>query len=236
MHRAAMEAFYPHADLRVRHHDLGAILRVLPPAAVPLLRRLAIYFSEAQCYYWFGRAPDFAHPEWHLRPLFVDELDRPEELEEAKSVRHGMLRARVEHYRSDFRAALARLAAEVSPARLDLELDLGAVWSFSQLFDGDNEPDEEDRFRWTYDLYIDVAEIVCAELPGLRGVRFHLATYSDLEKWLEREVLGERFLGSVEPPKGRRRGLSQAFPSYHRMNQRIRGSHYHGDVETGDQR
>lgn len=232
MYRASMEAFYPHADLRVRHHDLGAILRVLPPAAVPLLRRLTIYFSSAQCYFWFGRAPDFAHPEWHLRSIVVD----AEELEEGKRVRHGMLRARVEHYRSDFRAALARLAAEVGPARLDLELDLQAVWWFSQLFDGDSEPDEEDRFRWTYDLYIDVAEIVCAELPGLRGVRFLLSTYSDLEKWLEREVLGERFLGSVEPPKGRRRGLSQEFPSYRRINQRIRGSHYHGDMETVDQR
>lgn len=236
MHLAAMEAFYPYADLRVRHHDLGAILRVLPPASVPLLRSLSIYFSSAQCYYWFGRAPDFAHPEWHLRSIVKHELDRPEELEEDQSVQPGMLRARADHFRSDFRAALARLAAEVGPARLDLELDLQAVYWFSQLFDGDSEPDEEDRFRWTYDLYIDVAEIVCAELPGLRGVRFHLGTYSNLEPWLAREVLGERFLGSVEPPKGRRRGLSWEFPSYHRMNQRMKGSHYHGDMENIDQR
>lgn len=236
MHRAAMEAFYPLADLRVRHHDLGAILRVLPPAAVPLLRRLTIHLSPAQCYYWFGRAPDFAHPELHLRSIVKAELDRPEDLEEDESVQPVMLRARADHYRPDFRAALARLAAECDPDRLDLELDLQAVYRFSRLFEGDHDPDEEDRFRWTYDLYIDVAETVCAELPGLRRVRFHLGTYSDLEKWLEREVLGERFLGSVEPPKGRRRGLSQKFPSYHRINQRIRGSHYHGDMETIDQR
>lgn len=236
MRRAAMEIFYKHADLRVRHHDLGAILRIFPPATLPLLRRLTIYLTPAQCYYWFGRAPDFAHPDWHLRSIVNSELDRPEELREDQSVQPGMLRECADHYRPNLRAALARLAAEGDLARLELDLDLHAAWWFSKLFEGDSEPDEEDRFRWTYELYIDVAEIVCAELPGLRGVRFHLATYSDLEKWLEREVLGERFLGSVESPKGRRRGLSQAFPSYHRMNQRIRGSHYHGDMETGDQR
>lgn len=230
-----MEAFYPLADLRVRHHDLGAILRVLPPAAVPLLRRLTICLSPAQCYYWFGRAPDFAHPELHLRSIVKAELDRPEELEEDKSVQPVMLRARADHYRPDFRAALARLAAECGPDRLDLELDLQAVYRFSILFEGDHEPDEEDRFRWTYDLYIDVAEMVCAELPGLRRVRFHLGTYSDLEQWLAREVLGKRFLGSVDPPNGRRRTLSQIPPSYHRVEQRIRGSHYHGDMEIGDQ-
>lgn len=63
MRRAAMETFYPVADLRLRHHNLSAVLRVLPPAALPLLRRLTITLTPAQCYYWFGRAPDRPHPD-----------------------------------------------------------------------------------------------------------------------------------------------------------------------------
>lgn len=221
MRRTAMEVFHPEADIRVRHHNLGAVLHALPPASLPLLRRLSIVLSQAQCYYWFGRAPDFAHPEWDLPK---SEPDWPEEGDKSAN-----------HYRPGLRAALARLAAEADPARLDLELDPRAVWALSQLFDGDGEPDEEDRFRWTYDLCVDVAEMVCAELPGLAGVRFRLATFCDLEQWLAREVLGERFRGSVEPPSARRRGLSERVPSYHRMEQRIRGSHYRGDMELGDQ-
>lgn len=208
-----MEVFYPDADLHLRHHDLSAVLHVLPSAALPLLRRLSIYLTPLQCYYWFGRAPDFAHPEWHL-PSTKSEPGWP---------------ACIKYYRRDFRAALARLAAEADPARLHLELDLQAVWGFSQLFAGDNNPDDEDRFRWTYDLCVDVAEMVCAELPGLRGVRFRLATFSDLQPWLQREVLGGRFQGSVDPPNALRRSLSQELPSYHRMDQRIRGSHYQGN-------
>lgn len=54
--------------------------------------------------------------------------------------------------------------------------------AFSALFLGDdNDPDDEYRFRWTYDLCVDVAEMVCAELPGLRRVRCRPATFSDLQ-------------------------------------------------------
>ncbi|KAL1852339.1 hypothetical protein Daus18300_012234 [Diaporthe australafricana] len=201
----------------MRHHNLGAVLHALPPAALPLLRRLTIFLTPVQCYYWFGRAPDWDHPEWALRDIVKSEPDWPGE-EDDKSVGPVMLPARASYYRADLRAVLARLAAEAGPSRFDLELDLQAVHAFSGLFLGDNEPDEEDRFRWTYDLCIDVAEMVCAKLPGLRGVRFRLATYADLEQWLAREVLGERFLGSVEPPNGRRRPLAEKLPSYHRMN------------------
>lgn len=201
------------------------------------MRRLTIVLTPAQCYYWFGRAPDWAHPEWHLRANAKSEPGWPEEEEEEyKSAEPGMLPACADHYRPDLRAALARLAAEADPARLDLELDLQAVHAFSGMFLGADNPDDENRFRWTYDLCVDVAEMVCAELPGLRGVRFGLATFADLQQRLAREVLGERFLGSVEPPNGRRRPLSEKLPSYHWMNQRIRGSHYHGDMEIGDQR
>jgi hypothetical protein len=220
MRRAAMEVFYPGADLRVRHHNLGAVLHALPPAALSLLRRLTIVLTRAQCYYWFGRAPDFAHPQWHLRNMAKSEPGWPGEGDKS-----------ADHYRPNLRAALARLAAEADPARLDLELDLEAVHAFSRMFLGDNNPDHEDRFRWTYDLCVDVAEMVCAELPGLRGVRFRMATYADMQQWLAREVLGERFLGSVEPPKGPRRPLSEKLPSYYRMNQRIKGSYYYGDME-----
>ena len=139
-----MEVFYPDADLRVRHHNLGAVLHVLPPATLPLLRRLTIVLTRAQCYYWFGRAPDFAHPEWQLRDMAKSEPGWPGEEDKTAN-----------HYRPNLRAALARLAAEADPARLNLQLDLEAVHAFSGMFLGANYPDHEDRFRWTYDLCVD---------------------------------------------------------------------------------
>lgn len=107
-----MEVFYPDADLRVRHHNLGAVLHVLPPAALPLLRRLTIVLSPAQCYYSFGRAPDWAHPEWHLRSIVKSKLGWPEEQEDNSTQPGMLLPVRVHHYRPGLRATLARLAAE----------------------------------------------------------------------------------------------------------------------------
>lgn len=226
MRRAAMEAFYHVAELRVRDHNLGAVLRTLSPTALPLLRRLTIALTPKQCYHWFGHTPDMPHPEWHLRAIAESHWPK------GQRAQPGMPSAGAARYRTDFRAALARLNAEASPARLNLELDLQAVHAFSQLFIGvgHGHPDDENRFRWTYDLCLDVAEMVCAELPGLGGVRFRLATFADLEPWLAREVLGERFVGSVAPPTiRRRRPLLEQVPSYFRTDQRLKGSHYYGD-------
>ncbi|KAJ4419214.1 hypothetical protein N0V82_005121 [Gnomoniopsis sp. IMI 355080] len=219
MRHAAIEAFYPDANLRVRHDDLGAILSFLPPVALPLLRRLNITLTPAQCYYWFGRAPNAPHPEWHIRAI-------------AKSwpgVWNGLPPLGAPRYRADLRSALSRLASEARLTQLDLEIDFQAVYNFSQLFDGDGGPDNEECFRWTYELYVDVAEMVCAEFEELKGVYFRLATFADLEPWLARKVLGERFLGSVQPSKCRRRPLTEKVPSYHQMGRRLKGSHYHAD-------
>ncbi|KAJ4385549.1 hypothetical protein N0V93_009978 [Gnomoniopsis smithogilvyi] len=226
MRRAAIETFYPDANLSVRHDNLGAILDILPPAALPLLRRLTIAFTPAQCYYWFGRAPDPPHPEWHVRGIV--ESQWPGGL-------HDMPPMDAHKYRTNFRAALARLATEACVARLELELDLQAVHVFSQLFDEDSDPDDEICFRWTYDLYIDVAEMICAEFQELKGVRFRLATFVELEPWLAREVMGEKFMGPVEPPRRRRRSRLDMIPAYHRMDQRLKGSHYHEDMEVKKQ-
>lgn len=222
MRLAAIETFYPHAKLRVRHDNLGAILGILSPVALPLLRRLTITLTPAQCYYWFGHAPDPPHPEWHLRAI----------AESWPGSWRGLLPADAHRYRADLRHALARLATEACPARLELEFDFQAVYKFSQLFVGDNNPEDEDCFRWTYDLYIDVAEMVCAEFENLKGVQFRLGTFADLEPWLAREVLGERFTGSVEPSTSRRRPLSEKVPSYHQTGRRLTGSHYHGEEKV----
>lgn len=101
---------------------------------------------------------------------------------------------------------------------LALEVDLRATYVFAELFIGDMD---EERFRWTYNLYRKVAQVMRNDFHGgsgvrqLGSVRFRLGTFTDLEPWLEREVLGDRFLGTVQQPikMGRPRILSERVPA-----------------------
>ena len=128
-------------------------------------------------------------------------------------------------YRDVFEAILTALASE-GTAPLYLELDLTATEIFADLFFGEFDGDEEERYRWTYDLYRDVAEAVKGAFEPelgdgsrrrLESVRFRLGTFTDLEPWLGREVLGERFDGGrvVDRPTGTRRMLSEMAPQWH---------------------
>jgi len=103
---------------------------------------------------------------------------------------------------------------------ITLELDLRAAYLFSELYVGDMDLDDEPRLRWIYDLYLDVAEAVkgaFGEGTGLRmieSIKFRLGVFSDLESWLEREVMGQRFQGTVVV-EGRRRILAERVPRWH---------------------
>lgn len=88
---------------------------------------------------------------------------------------------------------------------------------------GDMDEDDEDRFRWTYDMYRDVA-VALREAFGsettssrrrLKSLRFRLGTFTDLQGWLERDVLGGQRFDGVLQPEGIRRILNQRVPRYH---------------------
>ena len=106
-------------------------------------------------------------------------------------------------------------------------MDLNGTYEFAGVFDGlEGVMDDslEERFSWTYDLYLDVAHAVhqAFRKPGRRRlgeVRFLLGTFRDLEPWLAREVLGDLFTGSVKRPaeKGRARTMSDKVPPWHSM-------------------
>jgi len=73
-------------------------------------------------------------------------------------------------------------------------------------------------------MYRDVAEAIKAAFESptskrtIKSLRFRLKVFSDLEPWLEREVLGERFKGRARRMPGRGRGrrlLEEKVPRWH---------------------
>lgn len=224
MYRAAFHTFYLNVHLNLRHDNLGAILRFLPPTALPVLRHVTLTLSAAQCYYWFGHAPDTAYPPRYLTSVAA-ELYPP-----GDNRQPGPPPVWADSYRSDFRAVLALLAGHTGLPRLELELDLTATYRYAKKSEYNTDwRAKEELYRWTYDLYLDIAEAVCALADSLRIVRFRLGTFTDLEPWLEREVLGERFSESAERSVGEpatARQEDSRIPEYHQINQRLKGSNY----------
>lgn len=80
-------------------------------------------------------------------------------------------------------------------------------------------------FRFLYEAYLDVATELC-KLKTLRGVKFELFPFANLEPWLEREVMGCRN-GYGELPAPSRRGYGNHIPSWHDKDKRLKGSNYH---------
>ncbi|KAK3374689.1 hypothetical protein B0H63DRAFT_255437 [Podospora didyma] len=207
---AAIQAFYPGSIFTLRHDNFASVLDVFPRIALPLLRNVTFELNPMQCYYWTGGAPTREHLPRHFAQI---------------SAAHSPTLPPGYNPSADFRAVLSALAARSyedgsDTAPLALELDLLSPHVFVDLFIGDMDEDDEEQFRWTYDLYIDVARAVRESFQDTGGrlssVRFRLATFTDLEPWLEREVLGERFVGTVQPAtKGPRRILTERVPKYH---------------------
>ena len=216
MRLAAFQSWYPSACFAVRHDDLSSVFDFIPRLALPLVRQVSLTITPGQCYLWPGRPPSWPHPQWSLEWLerscgFSSRLSRPTSPSE------------------DLRAALEVLATggdEQAPS-IALEMDLNGTYEFAGVFDGlEGVVDDslEERFSWTYDLYLDVAHAVYQAFgkPGRRRlgeVHFLLGTFRDLEPWLAREVLGDLFTGSVERPaeKGRARTMSDKVPPWHSM-------------------
>lgn len=105
-------------------------------------------------------------------------------------------------------------------APLKLKMDLRSTYLFAQMYIGDMAEEDEERFRWVYDLYRDVAEAMKAAFESgksrrtIESVRFQLGIFSDLEPWLEREVLAKRFKGSMARGAWSRI-LEQRVPRWH---------------------
>ncbi|KAK1750186.1 hypothetical protein QBC47DRAFT_439369 [Echria macrotheca] len=222
MSTAAMEVFYRTTQFTVRHDDLSSVLKWLPGTALPLIRYLGIIITPEQCFLWngHGRTPTPAHPPWHLQQVAAVLFPPKDKSRVFKPRSRPSITPR-----KAFRKVLCDLAAArmtVELPGLDLTLDLGATYAFADIFIPEMNENDEDRFRWIYDFYLDVAKCVREILmkPGqymVNSVRFRLGTFTDLEPWLEREVMGERFMGSVERPveKGRARILAERVPRYH---------------------
>lgn len=112
------------------------------------------------------------------------------------------------------------MAKHSSAQRVRLEVDMRATYSYADLWIWNDDEAEErrtNRFRWTCDLYMDVAKVVSAIADQLESVQFHLGTFKDLEPWLEQQVLGDRCPGPKKHVdiKRRSRVLAEKIPSYH---------------------
>jgi len=214
MRLAAMETFYFTAHFRLRHDQLGATLDFFPKAALPYVRNVTIALTSEQCYHWTGSPPSPEVPKWYL-----DQVRRIYFPKGGSEGHNGQAGLGSEGYLGTLKAVLSTLAT-ASTTRIQLELDLSAARIFAEMYSDGLDLDNEDRFRWVYDLYQDVASVVRGAFEEgksarrLGSVKFRLGIFTDLEPWLEKEVMGEGLVGTVVR-EGTRMFLWERVPGWH---------------------
>lgn len=225
--RAALQTFYHHARLNLRHQDLAAAADFLPPTAFPHLRYVTLFIDKMQCHLWLANNPRHGSspppPRESLSSLVSGYIFH------RTGTRPSLTDAHT--YRADFAALLARLTS--ASGLLELELDLQASASYHHPLDRSSD-DSEQSLRWAYELYLDIAEGLCAVADRLRSVRFRLGAFRDLEPWLEREVMGPRAGRAVEGARSAGRSERMWYdrvPSWHDENRTLRAVNRDGVSE-----
>ncbi|PSR82527.1 hypothetical protein BD289DRAFT_437182 [Coniella lustricola] len=128
-------------------------------------------------------------------------------------------------WKEEFVKMLSLLAHHPDLSVLNLEFDMRPLRNVMHYWLHNARAADEEMFYWIYHIYLKVVEVACTSLRGVGSVKFHLGIFSDLAPWLEREVLGERFVGSVDRPaeKGPAKLLLEACPRFHQMSFTVRG-------------
>jgi len=147
----ALESFYSAACFTLHHDNLGAILDFIPTAALPLVRDIDIVLDASQCYYWTGQAPRPRHPAWHLDQIVAANFPN------GSPYRYDPTKP---SHRDNFKTIMSTLASSGSTP-IALHFNLVATYIFLDP-SWYVEPDLllEQQFRWTYELYRDIAVAV----------------------------------------------------------------------------
>lgn len=228
---AAQQVFYSNALLTIHNDQLEFAFDFVHRPTVAHFRRVSFAITPAQCYFWAGYRPAAAHPQWDLEHIVEAYFPKgPYRSESSNPAKAAIWPYACQVPSTGFRAALDVLAAvdvDQTLPPLDLEIDLSALWVYAALYlepgGGDDPDDLEDRFGWVYDLYLDVAHAIhqaftCPGRRRLGSICFELSMFNDMAPWLVREVMGDRFTGSVQGPMarlGRARLLQEKVPRYH---------------------